>query len=77
MGSRLPLIGTRDVIKALERVEFRQVAGRGKGSHTFMYRDDPPTGITVPLANPVSRGTLRAIIRQAGLTVDDFVSLLN
>jgi predicted RNA binding protein YcfA (HicA-like mRNA interferase family) len=76
MGSKLPIIGTREVIRALERVGFLQVPGRGKGSHSFMYRDDPPTGITVPMANPVSRGTLRAIIRQAGLTVDEFVSLL-
>ena len=76
MGSRLPTIGSRDVTKALERVGFAQVPGRGKGSHTFLYREDPPTGITVPQANPVSRGTLRAIIRQAGLTVDEFLKLL-
>jgi hypothetical protein len=42
-----------------------------------MYRDLPPTGVTIPQANPVSRGTLRAIIRQAGLTVEEFVALLN
>jgi predicted RNA binding protein YcfA (HicA-like mRNA interferase family) len=77
VGVKLPSISSREVIKALERVGFQQVSGRGKGSHTFIYRDVPPTGITVPQANPVSRGTLRAIIRQAGLTVDEFVALLN
>lgn len=77
MGAKLPSVNSRDVIKVLERAGFRIVPGRGKGSHTFLHRDIPPTGITVPQANPVSRGTLRAIIRQAGLTVDEFVKLLN
>lgn len=76
MHSKLTVQNSRDVIKALKRAGFRQLARRGKGSHTFLFRENPPTGINVPLANPVRRGTLRAIIRQAGLSVEEFNRLL-
>lgn len=41
-----------------------------------MQRDDPYAAAVVPLHKEVKPGTLRAIIRQAGLTVDEFVELL-
>lgn len=34
-------------------------------------------GLTVPLQDPVKRGTLRAILRQTGLEVDGFLELRN
>ena len=50
---------------------------RGKGSHPFLYRHDPPQGLTIPDHAEIGRGTLRAIIRQAGLTVELFRGLLD
>ncbi len=41
-----------------------------------MRRDDPFAQIVVPDHKELDRGTLRAIIRQAGLSVDDFIRLL-
>jgi len=76
MGQRLPSHSYREIVKALAKVGFREIAGRGKGSHVFVYRDDPPRGITIPKERNVKRGTLRSIIRQADLTVDEFLALL-
>jgi len=41
-----------------------------------MRRDDPFMQIVVPDHNEIDRGTLRAIIRQAGLSVPEFLKLL-
>lgn len=41
-----------------------------------MGRSDPTIVVTVPLHKEVAKGTLRAIIRDTGLTVDEFVALL-
>jgi predicted RNA binding protein YcfA (HicA-like mRNA interferase family) len=79
MGKRLPVLSCslrREIVKALSKVGFREIPGRGKGSHVFVYRDAPRTGITIPRENEVKRGTLRSIIRQAGLTIDEFLALL-
>ncbi|MGD9853664.1 MAG: type II toxin-antitoxin system HicA family toxin [Planctomycetaceae bacterium] len=76
MSAKLPLLSSREVCTALEKVGFQMVPGRGKGSHVFLHRADPPAGITVPQTNEVKRGTLRAVIRQAGLSVDEFLNLL-
>jgi predicted RNA binding protein YcfA (HicA-like mRNA interferase family) len=76
MGQRLPSLSCREIVKALSKVDFREIAGRGKGSHVFVYREDPPKGITIPKEKNVKRGTLRSIIRQADLTVDEFLALL-
>jgi len=76
MSKRLPALSAVEVAKAFEKLGFREIPGRGKGSHVFVYRDQPPKGITIPRERQVKRGTLRAIIRQAGLTVDEFLALL-
>jgi predicted RNA binding protein YcfA (HicA-like mRNA interferase family) len=49
---------------------------RQVGSHIVMYRDDPYAKVTIPEHNPLKPGTLKSILRQAGLTVDEFVTLL-
>jgi len=76
MSKRLPILSGRQVVAALSKVGFKEIPGRGKGSHVFIFRVDPPKGITVPNEKELKRGTLRAIIRQADLTVDEFLALL-
>lgn len=76
MSKSLPALGSREVIAALKKVGFSETASRGKDSHVFMYRAEPPKGITVPRQKVIKRGTLRAIIRQADLTVEEFLALL-
>ncbi len=72
--SKLPVISGADCIKALEKVGF--VVYRQRGSHITLVRNSPPSQTTIPNHKELDRGTLRAIIRQAGLTVDEFVRLL-
>ena len=72
--SSLPVISGRQCVRALERAGF--YVKRRKGSHVILRRDDPVTTLVVPDHKELDRGTLRAIIRQAGLGVDAFVQLL-
>lgn len=73
--SRLPLISGRECVKALTKAGF--LIARQRGSHIVMYREEPPAQITVPDHKELDRGTLRSIIRQAGMTVDEFVALVD
>jgi predicted RNA binding protein YcfA (HicA-like mRNA interferase family) len=72
--SKLPRISGQAGIKALEKVGF--YVKRQEGSHIILRRDEPFTQVVVPNHKELDRGTLRAIIRQAGLSVEEFVRLL-
>ena len=52
-----------------------QVA-RQRGSHIIMVKAGSITTLSVPNHREVARGTLRSLIRAAGLTVEDFSALL-
>jgi predicted RNA binding protein YcfA (HicA-like mRNA interferase family) len=49
---------------------------RQRGSHIVLRRDDPFAQLVVPDHKQLDRGTLRAIIRQADMSVDEFVEYL-
>ena len=72
----LPIIKPKQVVKALKRAGFYR--DHQTGSHAqFLHSDKPSLRVTVPMHNKdVKRGTLRNIIRQAGLTVDEFIEYL-
>lgn len=72
--SKLPRLSGRDCVKALEKVGFE--VKRQEGSHIVLRRNDPFAQLVVPDHKELDRGTLRAIIRQAGLAVDEFVKLI-
>ncbi len=72
--SKLPVISGRKCVRALERADF--YLKRQRGSHLILRRDDPFAQVVVPDHKVLDRGTLRAIIQQAGLSVDEFVNLL-
>jgi predicted RNA binding protein YcfA (HicA-like mRNA interferase family) len=73
--AKLPTdLSGREVRAALEKVGF--VFRRQRGSHMILRRDDPPARVVVPDHKPVRRGTLRGIIAQADLTVEEFLKLL-
>jgi predicted RNA binding protein YcfA (HicA-like mRNA interferase family) len=76
-AARLPAVSGRRVVRALMRSGF--VVDRIVGSHHVLARPgDPARVVTVPChaARDLKPGTLRAIIRQAGLTVEEFNELL-
>jgi predicted RNA binding protein YcfA (HicA-like mRNA interferase family) len=72
--SKLPVVSGADCIKALTKIGFDVV--RQKGSHITLVRQDPSTQLTVPNHKTIAKGTLRSLIRDAGLTVDEFIDLL-
>lgn len=72
--SKLPSISGRECVTALGKVMF--YLKRQEGSHMVLRRDDPFAQVVVPDHKELDRGTLRAIIRQASLSVDEFVRLL-
>lgn len=71
--SVLPVVSGEQTIAALERIGYE------RGSHVRLRHGADPARqpVTVPLHRELKSGTLRAIIRDAGLTVDQFRSLLD
>jgi len=76
MNERLPSVTSREAIKALQRAGF--AVSRTSGSHCRLIHEGKPTrSVTVPIhSGDLKRGTLRALISQAGLTVSEFINLL-
>jgi predicted RNA binding protein YcfA (HicA-like mRNA interferase family) len=72
--SPLPVISGRDLVRALANVGF--TLDRQKGSHLIVYRPDPPTTLSVPDHRELDRGTLRALLRQAGISPKELSDLL-
>jgi predicted RNA binding protein YcfA (HicA-like mRNA interferase family) len=72
--TKLPQVSGRDCVKALQKVGF--TVDRQRGSHVIMLRETPRGRVSVPNHKNLKPGTLRTIIREAGLTVEEFVALL-
>ncbi len=73
--SALPVVSGRDVVRAMGKLGY--ALDRQYGSHMILRQQDAPhRRLTVPDHKELAKGTLRAIIRQAGLTVDEFRALL-
>jgi predicted RNA binding protein YcfA (HicA-like mRNA interferase family) len=72
--SKLPSLSGRECIRALEQAGF--YFKRQEGSHIVLRRDEPFGQVVVPDHRELDRGTLRAIIQAAGLSVNEFMRLL-
>ena len=72
--TKLPKISGKKCIKVLSKAGF--YFKRQSGSHIVLRRDDPYAQLVVPNHKELDRGTLRAIIRQADLSVNEFIELL-
>jgi predicted RNA binding protein YcfA (HicA-like mRNA interferase family) len=72
--SKLPVVSGRERVKALGRVGF--AVRRQEGSHIILRRNSPFAQVVVPDHRTLDRGTLRAILRHAGLSVAEFTKLL-
>lgn len=73
--SALPRVFGREVVRALQEIGYER--DRQRGSHIVLRQTVPPhRRLTVPDHKEVAKGTLRAIIRQAGSPVDEFRALL-
>jgi len=74
--SKVPSLNYDKVIKALQRDGW--VVVRQKGSHIRLhkYTKDKKLKLIVPAHKPIKRSTLAHILKQAGLTVEEFLKLL-
>jgi predicted RNA binding protein YcfA (HicA-like mRNA interferase family) len=71
----LPVVSGNDVVKAFEKDGW--VFDRQRGSHMIFLKVGRVFPLTIPNHREIDRGTLKAIIRQAGTTVEEFCKLLN
>jgi len=69
-------VSGQEAIRALERLGFVQV--RQRGSHVVLKKQtlEGEVGCVVPLHRGLAIGTLRSILRQAQVTLDEFVKNL-
>jgi len=73
---KLPVVSGHKAIKALTKAGF-EVVGR-KGSHVRLKKKTPIKTyiVIVPLHPEIKTGTLKSILRQAGLTREEFIELI-
>ncbi|MBI4283011.1 MAG: type II toxin-antitoxin system HicA family toxin [Chloroflexi bacterium] len=71
---RLPAVSGREMVRVFERAGW-QVARR-EGSHIILTKAEVPAILSVPDHREVRRGTLRSLIRKAGLSVEEFITLM-
>ncbi len=72
--SRLPVCSGRDAVAAFGRMGY--VVDHQTSSHIIL-RHPTQRRLTVPDHREVAKGTLRSLIREAGITKERFVELLN
>jgi predicted RNA binding protein YcfA (HicA-like mRNA interferase family) len=72
---KLPVISGRQAVRAFEK--FGWTVARQSGSHIIMTRTGEFVTLSIPDHAELARGTLRSLIRAAGLTIDQFVAALD
>lgn len=74
--ARLPVLSGKDVVKILSKIGYQNV--RVRGSHIVMIKQTENGKKTIPVPNhpEISKGTLKAIMNQAGLRREDLLKLL-
>jgi predicted RNA binding protein YcfA (HicA-like mRNA interferase family) len=70
----LPQLSGRETVRAFETLGWK--VSRQKGSHIILVKDEHIATLSVPDHKEVAKGTLRSLIRSAGLTVSEFVDSL-
>ena len=70
---KLPRVSGAEIVRAPERLGFAKV--RQSGSHVVMRRESK--GCVVPMHSEVKVGTLAGVLRQADISVDEFVAALH
>jgi len=73
---KMPRISSKEAIRAFERLGFEQV--RQTGSHVVMKKqtEDDAIGCVVPMHRELKIGTLSGILKQARVTVEEFIESL-
>jgi len=77
--TKLPTISASKLIRKLLKSGFQDAPIKGKGSHRALIRidkDGKPHLIIIPKRDPIPKGTLLSIIKQSGLSRDEFIKLI-
>ncbi|MBF4696068.1 type II toxin-antitoxin system HicA family toxin [Fusibacter ferrireducens] len=75
MGSKYPILTPKEIIRALEKIGFQKVSQ--KGSHAkYKNQSFPVRVVIIPIHSEIARGTLKSILEQANISLDDFLNLL-
>jgi predicted RNA binding protein YcfA (HicA-like mRNA interferase family) len=73
--TKLPVLSGRQLVKALAKVGY--LFDHQHGSHIILRHQSPPhRRLTIPDHKKIAKGTLRQIIRESGLSVEDLVKIL-
>jgi predicted RNA binding protein YcfA (HicA-like mRNA interferase family) len=70
----LPVVSAAEAVRVFEAHGWRVARG---GNHIILVRDGSMATLAVPNHKEIARGTLRSLLRSAGLTVDAFVAGLD
>ena len=72
---KLPVASGLKIVKVLVKIGYE--VDHQTGSHLILrHKEEPHRRLTVPNHREVAKGTLRAIIKQSGLTVEELIKLL-
>lgn len=71
---KVPLLSGREVVKVFRRLGWD--IARQRGSHIILVKEGHIATLSVPDHREVARGTLRSLIARAGLTIEEFLSVL-
>ncbi len=73
--SRIPIIKSREVVRIVKQCGF--ALDRQKGSHAIYLREKDHRRVVIPMHNKdLKPGTLRGIITDLGITVEEFIRRL-
>jgi len=77
--AKLPILSSKQVIKALRKAGFTDAPRRGKGGHIAMVkRSHMDTRLVIiPYRKVIPIGTLRGILEQTGLTREEFLNFIS
>ncbi len=71
---QLPILSGAQTVRNFQRLGWN--VARQRGGHIIMTKPGELVTLSVPNHSTVAKGTLRTLIRSAGLTVDEFCSTL-
>ena len=71
---KLGNLSAKDVVKAFRRAGWQ--ATTQVGSHLHLVKPGHRAHLSIPMHREIAVGTLRSLIRDAGMTVDEFLALL-
>jgi predicted RNA binding protein YcfA (HicA-like mRNA interferase family) len=72
--TRLSNLSGKDAVKAFQKAGWQKLGQ--VGSHVVMIKPGVRVNLSIPQHRELSVGTLRALIRNSGLTVEEFLELL-